>query len=733
MVGGVDLVVLTFIICSIPQLTLISPVNATDTLTTTQLITYNQTLISSNQTFKLGFFTPTNSDNTRWYLGIWFNKIPVQTIVWVANRDHPLHSSSSGALKINNNGHLILINQTNDVIIWSSNSSSSIDNPIAQLLETGNLIIKSKTEETEQPSSSSSSSSSRFIWQSFDHPTDTTLNGMRIGWDFKTGFAWKLQSWKNLGDPSMGDFVYEMDPHGFPELVLRNGSMKLFRPGPWNGIQFSGTPELKNNSIFEPVFVSNDEEVYFAAKTNDNSVMTRLVLDPSGYIYRYTWNARSLQWVLMINVLKDQCNKYGLCGVHGVCNIDEAILCKCLKGFEPKSPEDWSGINWSGGCRRRTSLNCSNGVGDDGFVKFSSLKVPDTTFCWVNKSMGLGECQMKCLMNFSCMAYANSDIRGSGSGCVLWFGDLIDIREFTAGGGQDLYVRMAASELDVVNGGGTNKKEKLVALIASTSVVVAVLLAALTIWCFVKRTKMRRKEEENIILMEGSASKGESDLELPLFDFVTVATATNNFSHDNVIGEGGFGPVYKGKLSSGQEIAVKRLSKNSGQGVSEFKNEIVLIAKLQHRNLVRLLGCCIQREEMILIYEYMPNESLDYFIFGSFSSSSFFSSLIHECSFYKLHNRISLQVSLARMPFMFLDQARSKLLGWQKRFDIIVGIAQGLLYLHRDSILRIIHRDLKVSNVLLDREMNPKISDFGLARIYGGDDKEVNTRRVVGT
>ncbi|KAK9133683.1 hypothetical protein Scep_013211 [Stephania cephalantha] len=646
----------------------ISAAIAADSLTINQTLTFNQTLISSNQTFKLGFFTPTNSDITRWYLGIWFNKIPVQTIVWVANRDHPLHSSSSPALKINNNGHLILINQTNNVIIWSSNSSSSIDNPIAQLLETGNLIIKSKTEETEQPSSSS-----RFIWQSFDHPTDTTLNGMRIGWDFKTGFAWKLQSWKNLGDPSMGDFVYEMDPHGFPELVLRNGSRKLFRPGPWNGIQFSGTPELKNNSIFEPVFVSNDEEVYFTVKTNDNSVITRLVLDPSGSIYRYTWNARSLQWVLMTNVLKDQCNKYGLCGVHGVCNIDEAVLCKCLKGFVPNAPADWSSINWSGGCRRRTGLNCSNGVGDDGFVRFSSVKLPDTTFAWVNKSMGLGECHVKCLMNCSCTAYANSDVRGSGSGCVLWFGDLVDIREFTAGGGQDLYVRMAASVLVEAQPDGSNKKKnRAAAAIVSISVITGVLLVASIIWCFIVRTRKRQRGEGDINQEEESTR----DLELPLHNYVTVANATNNFSHDKVIGEGGFGPVYKGILQNGQEIAVKRLSKNSGQGLKEFENEVILISKLQHRNLVRLLGCCIQRDEMMLIYEYMPNKSLDNFIFG---------------------------------------------------------IAQGLLYLHRDSRLRIIHRDLKAANILLDGEMNPKISDFGLARTFGGDETQANTRRVVGT
>lgn len=106
------------------------------------------------------------------------------------------------------------------------------------------------------------------------------------------------------------------------------------------------------------------------------------------------------------------------------------------------------------------------------------------------------------------------------------------------------------------------------------------------------------------------------DLELPYFDMVTISAATNHFASDNKIGQGGFGTVYKGVLPDGQEIAVKRLSKNSGQGLEEFKNEVILIANLQHRNLVKLLGCCIQGEERMLIYEYLPNKSLDNFLFG---------------------------------------------------------------------------------------------------------------------
>lgn len=170
--------------------------------------------------------------------------------------------------------------------------------------------------------------------------------------------------------------------------------------------------------------------------------------------------------------------------------------------------------------------------------------------------------------------------------------------------------------------------------------------------------------------------------------------ATCNFSEENKLGQGGFGPVFKGQFPDGLEIAVKRLASHSGQGFTEFKNEIQLVAKLQHTNLVRLLGFCSHGEEKILIYEYLPNKSLDFFIF---------------------------------------DETRRALLYWTKRLAIIEGIAQGLLYLHKHSRLRVIHRDLKASNILLDHEMKPKISDFGLAKIFSTNDLEGNTRRIAGT
>ncbi|XP_026432508.1 putative receptor-like protein kinase At4g00960 isoform X1 [Papaver somniferum] len=178
------------------------------------------------------------------------------------------------------------------------------------------------------------------------------------------------------------------------------------------------------------------------------------------------------------------------------------------------------------------------------------------------------------------------------------------------------------------------------------------------------------------------------------FNYSIVSAATDNFAEANKLGEGGFGSVYKGTLSDSQEIAVKRLSRTSRQGGQEFKNEVTLVAKLQQRNLVKLIGFSLTGEEKLLIYEFMPNGSLDKFLF---------------------------------------DPVKRTQLDWERRCRIIGGVARGLQYLHEESRLKIIHRDLKASNILLDIDMNPKIADFGMARLFVLDQTQASTTRIVGT
>ncbi|KAM0063404.1 putative protein kinase RLK-Pelle-DLSV family [Helianthus debilis subsp. tardiflorus] len=629
-----------------------SQCDAADTISASQTVRYNETIVSAQETFELGFFSPGNS--TSHYVAIWYKRISIKTVVWVANRNAPL-SDANGELTLTLQGVLILRDTTMGTIVWSSANSSttSVRNPIGRLLDTGNFIIYEEGDDHNQEDP---------IWQSFDFMTDTLLPGMKHGKNLITGIERYYTSWKSDDDPAAGVFSVRVDSRGYPEiLILRDGQEIKVRSGPWNGVRFSGNPNMKPNPIYNFTFVVNQREIYYQYNLLNTSVYTRLVVQPTGHLERLLWHDSKQKWDFYLDPESDHCDQYAVCGPFASCNIYNSPVCSCLKGFEPISPDEWRVADSTHGCRRTARLDCGPG---DGFIRYTNLKLPETRRSWYNQTMTLVECEKM----------------WTGSGCLLWFGTLTDIRTF-AENGDTLYVRVSASELDSIeNSKSSGAGRRVRVLVPMALVVLAILLSI----CLFYRHNVKKKQQQG----------NNEDLELPLFGLSTLLKATNNFSLNNKLGEGGFGPVYKGILKGEQEIAVKRLAKTSTQGLHEFKNEVNLISKLQHRNLVKLLGYCIEGAEKMLIYEYMPNKGLDSIIF---------------------------------------DKTQSELLDWPARCHIILGIARGLLYLHQDSRLRIIHRDLKVSNILLDTDMNPKISDFGLARIFGGNQLEANTNRVVGT
>ncbi|KAL4628646.1 hypothetical protein ACB092_05G255100 [Castanea dentata] len=575
-----------------------------ETITQNQPLKDGQILVSYQKTFALGFFTPTNFNHR--YIGIWYNQITKQTVVWFANRDNPLYDKSR-VLSINGQGNLVLHTQNQSIPIWSTNvstSASPTNNSMAKLLEVRNLVLLQQDNQKV------------ILWQSFDYPTNTILPFMKLGLDLWTGLNRYLTSWKSKDDPGTGNYSYRIVTIGYPQLILYMDQTPLWRVGSWTGLRWSGVPKMAPIYPFNASYVNNQDEITIAYGLIDPKVFSKMVVE-SGTMQLSTWH--ETRWVEYWSGPQEACDKYLGCGPNSYCDPynGDTFECTCLLGLEPKSPRDWHLRDASGGCVSKECLH--------------AIMEKDTSIARVDMSLSLIECEQQCLRNCSCMAYASANESEGGFRCLTWHGNLVDTRTYFDTG-QDLYIRVDA-----------------------------VVLAK------------RQSTDSSLPNFKDSPSRSEfdgskSNSKFPVYDLKTIIAATNNFSAANELGKGGFGSVYKGLLQNKMEIAVKRLSKHTVQGVEQFKNEVALIAKLQHRNLVRIL-----------------------------------------------------------------DETKRSCLDWRKRFEIICGIARSILYLHQDSRLRIIHRDLKASNILLDNALNPKISDFGMARIVGGDQIEVNTNHVVGT
>ncbi|GJT51193.1 G-type lectin S-receptor-like serine/threonine-protein kinase isoform X1 [Tanacetum coccineum] len=390
--------------------------------------------------------------------------------------------------------------------------------------------------------------------------------------------------------------------------------------------------------VYTSEFVVNQKEIYITYQLR-GPVIQRIVLTGDGRTHVLHWIDRIQDWIVYTDAGGDICARFQLCGPYGSCSMYRDPPCSCIEGFEPIFPQEWEASDWSRGCQRKMPLNCESS--EFGFTKVSGLKLPDTRKSWYNHSMTLRECDLACRNNCSCMAYANLDSRNGGSGCLMWFDELTDITEFD--NDDTIYIKMAATKL----AGHESNERKEVLTFVLPILSATLLLSAVARYC-IKRNKvlhMKNQGELAYTLDKKNTSMHAEDFDaIQFFSLYKVVKATNNFSDSNKLGEGGFGSVYKGVLENGQEVAVKRMSETSHQGFDEFKNELISIAKLQHRNLVKLLGYCIHENEMILIYE-----------------------------------------------------------------------------------------DLKAGNILLDSDWNPKISDFGLARKFVGQDASAKTKNVVGT
>uniref|UniRef100_A0A7N2L336 Apple domain-containing protein n=1 Tax=Quercus lobata TaxID=97700 RepID=A0A7N2L336_QUELO len=325
------------------------------------------------------------------------------------------------------------------------------------------------------------------------------------GWMGLSGLDRYITSWKSAEDPAQGEFSGGLDPRGLPQLVVMKGDKIKVRLGSWNGLHFTGLPWYE--------------------------------LNPSGIGQGFKWVDDTKSWELGITTQLDECEMYAHCGAYASCNINKPPVRACLEGFIPKSPKEWNLANWSGGCVRETPLACND---RDGFLIHKNVKLPDTSSSWFDKNMSLKECEELCLKNCTCKAYANLDIRNGGSGCLLWLTDLVDIVVLQVGG-QDIYIRQTASVL--MN--HIEKKRHLHVIIIACNAILLMVMLVLGLLLYVRRKKLT-KEGMNIKCQNDYNNDGwDEDMELPIFDLITISNATHNFARYNKLGEGGFGSVYK--------------------------------------------------------------------------------------------------------------------------------------------------------------------------------------------
>ncbi|KQJ87839.2 hypothetical protein BRADI_4g13820v3 [Brachypodium distachyon] len=389
-----------------------------DTILPGQALAVNDKLISRNGRYVLGFFeiSTKSTENTAssGYLGIWFNTVPKFTSEWVANRDSPIHNTTSLELTISKDCNLVIFNRSTKSVVWSTQANIIRTNStIAMLMSSGNIILRDY------------SNSSKVFWQSFDHPTDTLLPGPKIGWDKVTGLKRRLVSWKSSMNPATGVYRFELDPSGVNQIVSS---------GVWNGKYFSSpenpgyTGPISSNLSYVTL-VNNDQEKYFAIiNIVDEHVVVRLVIEASGQAKEFIWFEGSQDWSMAYAQPKAQCDVYAVCGPFAICNDDVLPHCSCLEGFTITSPEDWELDDHTGGRLRNNHLGCISNK--------STTPMTDTFY------------SMPCVQ----LPQNAQEVEAANKRCAIWHNGLLNLRQLqcsstTNSNGETIYICVSGKDV----------------------------------------------------------------------------------------------------------------------------------------------------------------------------------------------------------------------------------------------------------------------------------------------
>lgn len=617
-------------------------------------------LVSNSGIFSAGFFLV---GQNAYAFAIWFNDHPVKyhngTLVWMANRDQPVNGKRS-KLSLLKGGNLVLFD-AGRFNIWDTETVWR-QPVLLRLADNGNLMLMN--------------SQNSVLWQSFDSPTDTLLPLQPFTKDTN------LVSSRSQSNFSSGYYTFFFDNDNVIRMRFGNWEVSsVFWPPPWLVTWDAGRSTYNNTRIATLNLLGNfssSDDLTFLAADYGSITQRRLKIDPDGNIRLYSRKNPGENWVVSWQAFSDPCKIHGICGANGLCRYDHTSgrRCSCLPGYKMKDPTDWTG-----GCEPEFNVTCKD---ESHFLKLSNAEFYGYDYGFF-PNYTLSQCQDLCLSLCNCKGFQYSFFNAGHFNCYpktlllngyttpSFFGHLYLRLPKTyplpnPASGDDFSLNCL--KLDVQELDRTYSKkhanESVKTLLWFVSGLGGIeLILFLSIWALLIKNQRDSGEDIRDYLLGATGFRR--------FSFAELKKATKGFSEE--IGRGSGGAVYKGVLSDNRVAAVKRLNQEDNKGEAEFLAEVNTIGRLNHMNLIVMWGFCAEGKHRLLVYELLEHGSLKQNICGT------------------------------------------NALDWKKRYEIALGTAKGLAYLHEECLEWILHCDVKPQNILLDSNYNPKVADFGLSKL----------------